>query len=236
MATRRSGEMIGGTSKRGAHQRAVSMGAWSSSGDSVLIGRSGCRGRGWKGRRGAPGRGEDQGGDGWAEWWMEEAGVGEVLMAEEGSRCRLKRFTWTCGGLTCRRKRAQGWWVTNRISAEDSWHSGSQWRRSEDRGVAMKEQRQGERRGREGGLRLSVAATGDNDRVVRRMGYAWRPGGQVAWAVQRELPLGDECGHDRRYVRTRARQGRLERFDCSTGPAQFGAQCFSNYVKTTQIL
>jgi hypothetical protein len=66
--------------------------------------------------------------------------------------------------------------------------------------VAMKEQRRGEQRGREGGLRIGVAATGDKDRAVRRMGYAWRPGGQVARVVRRELPLGGGCSHDRRSV------------------------------------
>jgi hypothetical protein len=39
-------------------------------------GRRGCRGRSWKGRRGASGRGEARGGDGWAEWWPEEVGAG----------------------------------------------------------------------------------------------------------------------------------------------------------------
>jgi hypothetical protein len=73
----------------------------------------------------------------------------------------------------------------------------SQWRCSEDRGVVMKEKRRGEWRGREGGLHLVVAATRDKDRVVQRMGYMWRLGGQVARAVQWELPLGGGRGHDR---------------------------------------
>jgi hypothetical protein len=101
----------------------------------------GCRGRGWKGRRGAPGRGEARGGDGWAEWWLEEAGAGEVLTAEEGSRRWLGRSMRRCDGLTRRWRRAQGRRLANGISAGDSWHGGSQWRCSEDRGVAMKEQR-----------------------------------------------------------------------------------------------
>jgi hypothetical protein len=84
----------------GDHWRVVSTGARSSGGDSVSIGRRGCQGRGWKGRRGAPGWGEARGGDSWAEWWLEEVGAGEVLMVEEGSRRRLGRSTWRCGGLT----------------------------------------------------------------------------------------------------------------------------------------
>jgi hypothetical protein len=39
----------------GDHWRVVSMGARSSGGDSVSIGQRGCQGRGWKGRKGAPG-------------------------------------------------------------------------------------------------------------------------------------------------------------------------------------
>jgi hypothetical protein len=68
----------------------VSTGERSCGGDSVLIDHRGCQGRGWKGRRGAPWWGEARGGDGWAEWWLEEAGAREVLTAEEGSRCRLR--------------------------------------------------------------------------------------------------------------------------------------------------
>jgi hypothetical protein len=44
--------------------------------------------------------------------------------------------------------------------------------------------RGGERRGKEGGLPLGVAATRDKDRAVRRMGYSWRPGTDSA-AVNR---------------------------------------------------
>jgi hypothetical protein len=70
--------MIEGTSERGggAHQRAVSTRAWYSGGDSVSIGWRGCQGRGWKGHRGTPGRGEARGGDRCSEWWLEEAGAG----------------------------------------------------------------------------------------------------------------------------------------------------------------
>jgi hypothetical protein len=117
---------------------------------------------------------------------------GGVLTAEEGSRCQLERSTRRSGGLTRRWRCAQGRWVVNVISSRDS-----QLRCSEGRGVVMKEQRRGEWRGREGGLHLVVAATGDKDRVVQRMGYVWRLGGQVARAVQWELPLGGGRGHDR---------------------------------------
>jgi hypothetical protein len=64
----------------------------------------------------------------------------------------------------------------------------------------MKEQRRGEQRRREGGLRLGMAATGDKGRAVRRMGNVWRPGGQVARAVRRELPLSGGRGRDRRSI------------------------------------
>jgi hypothetical protein len=121
--------------------------------------------------------------------------------------------------------------VANGISARDSWNVGSQWRRSEDTGVVMKEQRRGEQRGREGGLRICVAATGDKDRAVRRMDYAWRPGGQVAGAVWRELPLGGGCSRDRRSVRTRAMCDQLERFDCSTGPGPIRCTMFFQLFK-----
>jgi hypothetical protein len=97
-------------------------------------------------------------------------------------------------------RRARGRRVVNGISAMDLWHGGSQWRRSEDRGAVMKEQRRGEWRGREGGLHLGVAATRDKDRAVRRMGYAWRPRGQVARAVRWELPLNGEHDHDRHSI------------------------------------
>jgi hypothetical protein len=46
----------------------------------------------------------------------------------------------------------------------------------------------------------------DKDRAVRRMGYAWSSGGQVARAVRRELPLGGGHGQDQRSAeRTPAR-------------------------------
>jgi hypothetical protein len=196
MATRCGGETIGGTSERGAHRRAVSTGVRSSGRDSVSIVWRGCQGRGWKGRRGAPGRGEARGGDGWAEWWLEEASAREVLTAGEDSRHQLRRSTRRCGGLTHGRRRAQGQRVVNGISIGDSWHDGSQWWFTEDRGVAMKEQTQDEQRGREGGLHLDVAATWDKDRAVRRMGYAWRPRGQVARAVRQELPLSVRRGRE----------------------------------------
>jgi hypothetical protein len=45
-------------------------------GGAVVRGHRGCRGRSWKGRRCAPVQDGAQGGDGWAEGWLEESALG----------------------------------------------------------------------------------------------------------------------------------------------------------------
>jgi hypothetical protein len=60
--------------ERAVHSGSVAAGI--ERGGAVVRGRRGCRGRSWKGRRGAPAWGGARGGDGWAGWWLEEAALG----------------------------------------------------------------------------------------------------------------------------------------------------------------
>jgi hypothetical protein len=190
----------------------------------------GQRSRWWRRRKGQGGALHSHGGHcggGGARRWPKAALDGEAALAGEEEGGQLRHFDDSLWRTTAQVHGRLG--VASRSMRGCSVVSA---RRLEDKGVAMKEQRRGERRGREGGLHLSMAATGDKDRAVRCMGYAWRPGGQVARAVRRELPLGGGRSRDRRSVRTRAGTVGLNGSTVALGRAQFTAQCFSKYLKT----
>jgi hypothetical protein len=111
---------IWGIGDGGAHRGELVAAKQVSGGEPVMAGRRRGGGR-WLGVRGAAvsSSGGRCGGRR-ARWWPEEAGAGEVLTAEEGSRRRLRWSTWRCGGLTCRWRHAQGRRVANGTSAGPS--------------------------------------------------------------------------------------------------------------------
>jgi hypothetical protein len=79
-------------------------------GGAVVMGRRGCQGWSWKGRKGAPAQGGGRGGDSQAEVWPEESARHEKQRQGVSGRRRSKRGSSSAGysphGRTRRWRRA----------------------------------------------------------------------------------------------------------------------------------